>query len=273
MRSPDLSVVIVSHNHEAYLRTCLLALDPDRQATTLEVFVVDNASTDGSVRLVRAEFPHVRILENEHRQGYAANNNRALRLSRGRYALILNPDTETLPGALEALVTFADARPRVGLCGPQLLFPNGTPQPSCRRFPTLGSVLARRTPLRRWLWRSALNARHLMRDFDHTRTRPVDWMLGACLLARREFLQQVGLMDAGYFLYVEDIDWCYRSWQAGWKVMYYPEARIAHHHLAVSDRKFFSVYSWWHMQSMWRYYRKHLAPPWLRLNVVEERLS
>jgi len=272
MISPDISIVIVSHNHARYLPACLHSLAPAQHTLQLEVFVVDNCSTDGSATLVRESFPWVKLIENEQRSGFAANNNRAIRQSCGRYVLVLNPDTKTPPGALDALVTFADAHPRMGIGSLQLRFPDGQIQPSCRRFPTLGSVLARRTPFRKFLRSSSLNAHHLMRDFDRHQTTRVDWMLGACLLARQDFLMNVGLMDAGYFLYVEDIDWCYRAWKAGWEVWYYADAYVTHHHLAESDRKLWSRASWLHLQSMWRYYRKHLAPDPMRLQVNEEYL-
>ncbi len=269
---PDLSIIIVSHNHAPYLTGCLNSLRPEHHRIRLEIWVVDNCSTDGAAQLVRDNFPFVNLLENKTRLGFSANNNRALRQCSGRYALLLNPDTETPPGALEKWLAFMDANPQVGLCGPQLRFPNGTVQPSCRRFPTLGSVLVRRTPFRRWLWNSAINERHLMEDFHHDQTRAVDWMLGAALMAPRRFLQTVGLLDEGYFLYVEDIDWAYRARQSGWEVVYFADAQIVHHHLAESDRKLWSRMSWYHLQSMWRYYWKHLAPRSLRLAVEPERL-
>ena len=154
--------------------------------------------------------------------------------------------------------------PSAGIVGAKLLFPDGSVQPSCRRFPTLSSVLVRRTPLRWFMRESGANARHLM--LDHTSSVPVevDWLLGACLFVRRTAINDVGLMDEGYFLYVEDIDWCYRMHQAGWKVFWAPEAEVVHHHLAVSDRRLFSWYSWIHLKSMARYYRKHMAPGILR---------
>lgn len=265
MTPPDVSVVVVSHNHGSYLAPCLDSLAQEHQRQTIEVLVVDNLSTDDTVRLVRQSYPWVRLIENTRRQGFAANNNRAIRRSRGRYVLLLNPDTEVLPGALARLVEYMDAEPSVGLCGPQLVYPDGKIQPSCRRFPTLASVLVRRTPLRSWLQDSAADRSHLMTDMDHGSCSVVDWLLGACLMVRREFLRTVGLLDEGYYLYVEDIDWAYRARQRGWRVVYYPEARILHHHQGQSDRALVSRYSWYHLRSMWRYYRKHLAPRWLRL--------
>lgn len=269
---PDLSVIVVSHNHAQYLTACFETLRPQWHQAKLQVWLVDNCSIDGSAQLVRGKYPFVNVLENQTRLGFAANNNRALRLCLGEYVLLLNPDTEVPSGTLDQLLTFMRGRPEVGLCGPQLRFPNGEVQPSCRRFPTLSSVLARRTPLRRWLWSSALNARHLMADFQHSETQPVDWLLGAALMVPRRFLQTVGLLDEGYFLYVEDIDWAYRAWKAGWKVMYCHTSYIIHHHLAISDRNLLSWQSWVHFKSMWRYYRKHLAPTLFRFTVTEERL-
>lgn len=273
MKRPDLSVILVSHNDASYLRACLDSLAPERHAVTFEVFLVDNVSTDETVQLVRAGYPWVHLLENTHRQGFAANNNRAIRASTGSYVLLLNPDTQVLPEALERLVGYMDAEPRVGLCGPQLTYPDGRIQLSCRRFPTLGSVLVRRTALRVWLRDSAVDRRHLMADTDHGSRREVDWLLGACLAARRELLRTVGLLDPGYYLYVEDIDWAYRAWQHGWRVGYCPEARVVHHHQASSDKALFSRHSLHHLRSMWRYYRKHLAPSWLRLHVQPDLLA
>ncbi len=272
MPATELSVCIVSNNDAHYLGACLESLLGESQRLSMEVWVVDNASTDGTARLVAEKYAWARVVQHDQRHGFSANNNSAIRQCNGRYVLILNPDTVVEPGALERVVGFMDAHPRVGLCGPRLRFPDGRVQPSCRRFPTLTSVLVRRTPLRVFLQGSRYNARHLMLDFDHDQSGPVDWLLGACIFARREFLHDVGLLDAGFTLYVEDIDWCYRARQAGWEVWYYADAMVTHYHQARSDRRMISWASWIHFLSMWRYYRKNLAPRWLRLNVDEERL-
>jgi N-acetylglucosaminyl-diphospho-decaprenol L-rhamnosyltransferase len=272
MTAPELSVSIVSNNNANYLGACLDSLLAERQKLSMEVWVVDNASTDGTARLVAEKYAWARVIRQEQRQGFSANNNAAVRQSSGRYILILNPDTVVRPGALERAVAFMDTHPRVGVCGLRLMFPDGRVQPSCRRFPTLTSVIVRRTPGRVFLRESPQNARHLMLDFDHNQSGAVDWLLGACLFVRREFLHDVGLLDAGFMLYAEDIDWCYRAHRAGWEVWYCADAIVIHYHQAKSDRRMISRASWIHLQSMWRYYRKHLAPKWLRLNVDEERL-
>jgi len=254
-----LSVITVTHNHAPYIGRCLAALVPQVAQLGGEVIVIDNRSDDASAAIAQA-YP-VQLHINQTRQGFSANNNRGMAMAQGRYLLLLNPDTEVLPGALSTLIEFMEQHPQVGLCAAQLLFPDGSVQPSPRRFPTLGSVIARRTPIRFLLRHSALNQRHLMQDIDHNQIQPVDWLLGACLLIRRQVLDSVGPLDEGYFLYVEDIDWARRIHQAGWLVYYVPTAQIVHHHLAVSDKKLFSRYMGFHLQSMVRYVRKYLLPP------------
>jgi GT2 family glycosyltransferase len=157
-----------------------------------------------------------------------------------------------------------DRNPSVGIAGARLVFPNGAMQPSARRFPTLSSVLVRRTPLRWFLRESDANTRHLMKDLSPDGPREVDWLLGACLFVRRSAINDVGLLDEGYFLYVEDIDWCHRMHERGWGVYWVPEAEVVHHHLAVSDRRLLSWHSWVHLRSMFRYFRKHLTPTFVR---------
>jgi N-acetylglucosaminyl-diphospho-decaprenol L-rhamnosyltransferase len=257
----DLSVVIVTHNHADYLPACLESLKPAMGHLQMEIFVVDNRSTDGSADLVDVHLPAARLIVNGRRRGFATNNNTGMRLAQGDFIVLLNPDTEVIAGALESLVSFLRAHHDVGLCGAQLRFPDGSVQPSCRRFPTVRSVIARRTPLRRYLKDSSFNHYHLMQDVDHTQPVEVDWMLGACLMTRRAALEDVGMMDEGYYLYVEDIDWAYRMRQRGWKVMYVPQAQMIHHHQAVTDRRWLTWRTWVHYRSMARFVRKRYLWP------------
>jgi N-acetylglucosaminyl-diphospho-decaprenol L-rhamnosyltransferase len=262
--TPRVSIVVVTHKHRAFIERCLESLDRARAEIAIEVLVVDNRSNDGTVEIVKARFPWARVDVRDRRRGFSDNNNFGIARTTAPYVLILNPDTEVRPGALTALATFMDRTPAAGIAGAKLLFPDGSVQPSYRRFPNLSSVLVRRTPLRWFMRDSAANARHLMLDHSSTEPTEVDWLLGACLFVRRAAIEDVGPMDEGYFLYVEDIDWCRRMRNRGWKVFWVPQAEIVHHHLAVSDRKFFTWYSWVHVKSMIRYYRKHMAPAWLR---------
>jgi GT2 family glycosyltransferase len=253
----DLSIVTISTNEAEFLKVGYAELPRVLGSLAVEVFLIDNCCTDGSAEIARSLVPEVRVIRNERRLGFSANNNLAIRASRGRHILILNPDTVVRPGALETMVRYLDTHPDVGICGPKLLFPDGQLQLSCRRFPSWRSALARRTPLRRFLWNSSLNARHLMADVDHDRVQQVDWMLGACLMARRAAIDQVGPLDEGFFLYVEDIDWCYRMWQSGWKVVYLPEATVVHHHRAETDHRWLTRRTWIHYKGIARFVWKH----------------
>ena len=267
-KSLDVSVITISHNHAAYLQVCLASLVDACHGLGSEVIVIDNCSDDNTVELVERDFPYVRLIRNSSRHGFAYNANLGMHEARGRYVLLLNPDTEAVGRSVGEMVIFMDQRPDVGLVGAQLLFPDGAVQPSCRRFPTWRSVLARRTPLRRLLRHSRWNVEHLMGDSGHDRVQEVDWLLGACLMVRREAIADVGLLDEKYYLYVEDIDWCLRMHQHGWKVLYLPATRFVHHHLAVTDKQFFTKATLHHFRGMLRFWRKHKAPniPLLRIH-------
>lgn len=267
-----LSVITVTHNHGAYIGRCLAALVPEVAAIGGEIIAVDNRSDDDSADII-GQFPTVKRIVNSERRGFSANNNYGMAIAQGRYLLLLNPDTEVMPGALAQLIEFMETHPQVGMCGAQLLFPDGSVQPSPRRFPTVGSAIARRTPIRRFLKDSALNRRHLMLDISHTDPFAVDWLLGACMLIRREILDTVGPLDEGFFLYVEDIDWAQRMHRADWEVFYVPAAKIVHHHLAVSDKQLFSHHMWLHLKSMVRYARRYWLPPIPGLSVRRIRTS
>lgn len=249
----DLSIVIVSWNVRDLLRRCLESIlstsrapeETERVETSveLEVIVVDNASADGSLEMIQNCFPDVRIVANDSNRGFPAANNQGIKLAQGRHVLLLNPDTEIVNGALRKLVHHADRDPDVGIIGPQLLNPDGTVQSSRRRFPSLataflestwlqpaiselesGNLLSRlAAPLQRVLERYYVAGRpdHLVQD--------VDWVTGAAMLARSSAIDEVGLMDEGFFMYSEELDWCRRFQEAGWRVVYLPAAQIVHH--------------------------------------------
>jgi GT2 family glycosyltransferase len=269
------SVIVVTHDHEAYVDECLGALCRDRSTADLEIIVVDNRSEDSTVDRVNAFLPDVALVVNETREGFAANNNKGMALAGGEYLLLLNPDTRVTEGAIDALADFMERRPEVGICGAQLLNPDGSIQLSHRRFPTLWGSFVRRTPLRRLFRQWKFFTRHYEIDGDQSSERDVDWLLGACMMARRAAVKQVGLMDEGFRLYVEDIDWCYRMWQGGWKVAYAPSARIYHEYGAVTDKHFLHALTLVHCGSMWRFVRKYWFAriPLLRLRVDHPTLS
>jgi len=250
----DLSVVVVSWNVRDLLRQCL-ASTSDLQSPSIETIVVDNVSTDGSAEMVRTEFPDVRLIVNTENRGFPAANNQGIAIAEGRYVLILNPDTEVIDDALAAMVAYADENPDVGVVGPQLLNDDLSVQPSRRRFPTLATAFFEST----WLQPCAprrLLARYYVQDQPDDATLDVDWVKGAALMARREAIEQVGLMDEGYFMYSEELDWCKRFKDAGWRVVYLPTAQIVHYGGKSSDQVMTSRHI--HFQtSKVRYFRKH----------------
>ncbi|MBA3433471.1 MAG: glycosyltransferase family 2 protein [Actinobacteria bacterium] len=242
------SAVIVSHGHAADLPRSLPPLLPQVD----EAVVV--ANVPGSVE----EVPEgVRVLENTRPLTLSANVNLGIAATSGKYVLAANPDAIPEPDAVAALASFADAHPRCGIAGPQMRWPDGTWQPSRRRFPTIRGTLVRRTPLRRL--RSPYENQRDHYQLDERPSEPVeaDWMLGAFLLMRRTMLDEIGGWDAGYRHYCEDIDLCYRAMEAGWERWYVPEAVVTHDYAAVIDRSFLSRHTFWHLRGMARFVRKH----------------
>jgi len=260
----DLSVVIVSTDEGHFLRPCLEALRQAMIGIRAEVFLVENCCQDDTTAVAGEVLREARVISNPSRYGFARSNNAALRQAKGRYMLVLNPDTEVRPDALTTLVKYLDEHPRVGAAGARLLNPDGTLQYSCRRFPSMRSVFFRwlpkcPKPVRDWALRD-----YLMLDWDHRSARAVDWLMGACLCVRRAAVEQVGFLDEGFHLYYEDIDWCYRMWKGGWEVHYVPDAVVMHHYQRTSAQRLFSRALCMHADSVVRYFLKHrgarLAP-------------
>ncbi|HZO87533.1 MAG TPA: glycosyltransferase family 2 protein [Chthonomonadaceae bacterium] len=223
-RRPDVTVSIVNTNNCALLEKCLESLfEQTSPALSMEVYLVDNVSTDGSREMVRARFPAVRLIGNERREGFGANHNKVLRVGRGRYFLVLNEDTVILDRAIEKLVAFADRHPEAGIVGPKTFNPDGTLQDTCVRFPTLLRQL-RHILFQRYADYCVLSYPPAI----HDTAADVEWLRGSCLLVRREALEQVGLLDERFFIFYEEVDWCYRMRQAGWRNLLCPEAHIIH---------------------------------------------
>lgn len=213
-----LSIIIVNWNTRDILLDCLESIAAHPPSRPYDIWVVDNASNDGSVTAVRARYPHVQLIENAANRGFAAANNQAIHASHGDYLLLLNSDTLVREGALERLALFLDAHPRVGIAGACLLNADGTLQPSWAAFPSLWSELLGRN----------MRVCRPYRTNDGSTAYAVDWVGGAALLIRRTTVEQIGDLDEGYFMYSEETDWCFRARQAGWDVCYLPDALIVH---------------------------------------------
>ena len=229
-----LSIVIISWNTRDLLAACLTSLRTYPPDGDHEIVVVDNASRDDSTAMVRRDFPHVHLLENPTNVGFAAANNQALALCRGRYVLLLNSDTEVTPGTLSALVSFMEQHPQAGVVAPTLVNPDGSFQASYARFPTFVSEFLLITRLARWLSGPYAPS---PRPRPHEAAHPVDWAAGAALLVRRAAIDQVGGLDAGYFMYSEETDWCWRLWRHNWQVWYLPAVKVIHHGGASSRQR------------------------------------
>ncbi|HSM56420.1 MAG TPA: glycosyltransferase family 2 protein [Candidatus Sulfomarinibacteraceae bacterium] len=224
-----ISIIIVNWNTGELLRQCLESIAASCAPlpyAQLELFVVDNASTDGSQRAATAPYPFtVTLIENDRNVGFAQANNQAIDRACGQFILLLNPDTEVRPGALATLVRFLEQYPTAGAVGPRLLNGDGSLQTSCYPAPTLSGELFRLFHLDAFVPHGSYH----METWNQDAPREVEALLGACLLVRREVLDQVGLLDKEYFMYSEEIDLCYRIRRGGWTIHWVPQAEVVHY--------------------------------------------
>ncbi len=273
-----LAIVVVSFNTRNLLHACLSSVfaDAARSAIDVEVWVVDNASADGSADMVREQFPQVHLIESDVNLGFAAGNNRALRelgfsdpgngplpVGVPRHVLLLNPDTEVRPGAMAALLGGLQRADRAGIAGARLVYRDGSFQHSAFRDPGLLSIAFDLLPLPARLYDTRFNGRYPRQLYDQGRPFCIDHPLGATMLVRREMIQQIGLFDEGFFMYCEEIDWCIRARAAGWNIYCVPQAEVVHH-AGQSTRQVRSA-SWVNLwRSRARLYRKHYRPAYVR---------
>jgi hypothetical protein len=238
----DLSVSIVNTNSRGLLLACLESL----AGQDAEIVVLDNASEDGSAAAVRERFPDVRVIAQEHRAGFGANHNTVIRATTGRYVYVLNEDTTAADWGFQRITEYLDAQPRVAVLGPRLVYPDGSLQDSAWRFPT---------PLVSAMGLATLGKLGVTQSRGGS-VRPVDWVMGAAIVLRREALEEVGLFDEDFFLYSEEVDLQARLQQGGWEVHYFPELTVVHHESQFSaDIPERRINEMW--RSRHRYWRKH----------------
>lgn len=270
----DLGIVILNYNTRDVLRDCLLSLSRVRD-TEFETIVVDNSSADGSADMVRAEFPRVRLIASPRNGGYAFGNNLGLREFLGRPVppramLLLNADTIVPLGALRGLMDFLDANPKAGIVGPKLILRDGSLDLACRRsFPTPQVSFYRMVGLSKLFPRSPRFGRYNLTYLDENQTAEVDSVVGACMLIRKEALQNAGLLDESFFMYGEDLDLALRVKAHGWQVYYYPGVEILHYKRESSKRSRRAQVEFY--RAMYIFYRKHYArttPLWLHALVL-----
>jgi hypothetical protein len=271
---PEVTISIVNTNNRDLLQNCLRSIF-ETTRVQVEAIVVDNASTDGSAAMVQREFPQVAVLQNETRAGFAASHNRALERGAGRYLFVLNEDTQLLSQCLDTLIAFMDAHPDAGACGPRLWNGDGSLQRTANRFPTLWFGIFEALSLNRLFPQNPARRHNTYADWDRATTREVDSISGAALLVRREAMEQVGLLDPHFFIYSEEVDWCLRLHQRGWKIFYVADAQLIHYGgsstTARAPEKFHQI----HWDSFLYYYRKHFGAPayWLVRVLFETRMA
>lgn len=255
----DVSIIIVNYNTLKLTLDCLASVYGSLTSFQYEIIVVDNASHDGSVEAIRNEYPDVRLIANRVNTGFAVANNQAMEIAKGRYTLLLNSDTVVQKDTLEIMIGFMDRHPEMGASGCKVVLPDGSLDKACKRgFPTPSASfyyafgISRMFPDRPKFNQYQLG--HLSPDDEY----PVDCLVGAFMLVRRETIDQVGGLDETFFMYGEDIDWCYRIKEAGWGIYYYPRTYIVHYKGASARRKPMKIIYEFH-RAMWVFHRKHYA--------------
>lgn len=252
----DLSVIIVNWNTKDLLVACLDSLSAQKSICKIEVIVVDNSSNDGSAEIVNEKYPHVILIRNATNLGFGKANNIGMKQSRGRYICLLNSDVRVLPNCLQNLVNFMEQNKSIGISSPLTLSPNMSIQDTCRKLPNLWNNVCDLLYLNKLFPKSdSLSGEHMM-FFDHRSTRKVEGLAGCCLMIRKAALDRVGLFDEQFFIYFEETDLCKRFGQAGWDIVFYPDASIVHHHGASASKDPLR-FSGKQIKSQVKYWKKH----------------
>jgi N-acetylglucosaminyl-diphospho-decaprenol L-rhamnosyltransferase len=239
---PDVTAIIICHDVREEVLTCLAALDAHAGPLSVEVVVVDNASTDGTLEAVESAFPHCRTVRLDRNEGLPARNH-GLRRARGRYRMFIDSDAVLCPGALPTLIRVLEENPRIGLVGPRLVYPDGRLQLSTRRYPPLLLPILRRPPLGRLFEHRTTIRRHLMADDPHDRRRPVEYVIGACQVFSADAQRAAGEIDRHIWFGHDDADWCFRMRNAGYEIVYVPEAEVIHDYRRTSARSPISIFA------------------------------
>jgi GT2 family glycosyltransferase len=259
MQALELSVTICSWNTCADLRECLSSLDAVKGEVSLEVIVWDNASSDDSASMVEEEFPWVRVFRSETNLGFGGGHNSAMREATGEYLMPLNSDAVVHEGALFKIVQHLKQNTDVGIVGPKLLNPDGSLQYSCRRFPTPLAAVFRNTPLGKIFPNNRFSREYLMQDWPHDTARDVDWVSGAAFCMTRKCFEATSGFDEQFFMYMEDVDLCYRAHEHGFRVTYLPDALVTHAIGRSTDLVANRMIVQFH-KSMMLFYKKHYLP-------------
>lgn len=270
---PDLSIIIVSWNVSDLLANCLDSIlsspisivDAQTNLSAIEIIVVDSHSSDHTVTMLRERYPQVKLVEQNENIGFTRANNIGLGETQGRYILLLNPDTNVLDNALMCMMEYLDHNPDVGIVGPHTLNEDGSTQSTRRRFPTFWIGLFESTWLQRFAPKSLLDHYYVTEGIPSDATLDVDWVQGSAMMVRREVYEQIGGLDEGYFMYSEELDWCKRAKQVGWRVVFLGDAKIVHYGGKSSEQAAARSHILF-QQSKLRYFRKYHG--WMTAQVL-----
>jgi GT2 family glycosyltransferase len=263
----ELSIVVTNYGNPELLRLCLDSIKKCVTDIAYELIVADSETREDTEIMMREEYGDVVFFSDKKNIGFLACAEKGIKKSTGKYILILNGDIIVTPDSVQKMLNFLKNDQLVGMIGPKLLNFNGTLQPSCFRFYKPITIIYRRTFLGRFKFAKKHIDWFLMKDYNHTEPKEVDWLMGSALMISRESIKKVGLMDPRYFMYMEDVDWCRRFWEGGYKVIFYPFASMHHYHGKGSSRGgliktlLFSKLAWIHIYSGIKYFKKFLGKP------------
>ena len=252
----NLSVVIVTWNSEEFIRNCLDSIFLSQGNFSSEVIVVDNNSSDETAKIVEQLYPQVNLIQNKRNLGYAKANNQGMEEAGGDYILLLNPDTQLFEDSLSLMYEFMEENPSIGALGPKLLNPDKTVQASCREFPTFSTLIWEFSGLSRLFPKSRIFGRWRMGYFDFERQTETDQPMASCLMLRRAALEDVGIFDENFAMFFNDVDLCHRIKKGGWKIYFYPEAKVIHHKGA-STKKAKARMIWLSHLAFYKFFKKH----------------
>lgn len=272
MDKPELSIIVTSYRNPELLKLCLDSIKNNVKDIEYELIVSDSATEEDTELMMRDRFPNDKFFSFEKNVGFQQVVKKGIEESVGKYLLILNGDILVKEGSVKKLLDYVKTNDLVGMVGPKLLNFNGEFQDSCFRFYKPITIVYRRTFLGKFGFAKKHLDRFLMKDYDHKQAREVDWLMGSALMIPRKAISKVGLMDPNFFMYMEDVDWCRRFWENGFKVVYNPDSVMLHYHGKGSGKKgmfysvFFNKLTWIHISSAIKYFKKYLGKPNPRKN-------
>jgi hypothetical protein len=263
----DLSIVINSYKNPELLKLCLDSIGKNYSRKEFEIIVADSETEEDTEILMREVYPNIKFISFKKNVGFQTLVKRGIEESKGEYVLLLNGDILITENSIEKLLDFLKTNSQIGMAGPQLINFNGTLQYSCFRYYRPLTIIYRRTFLKKFVFAKKHLDWFLMKDYDHKNPKEVDWLMGSALLVSRAAVTKVGLMDPRFFMYMEDVDWCRRFWENGYKVVYFPQSKMHHYHGKGSAKGgvlrslFFNRLTWIHISSAVKYFLKYRKKP------------